>query len=90
MTAALNTFRGLGPPAAPAINAWHSCTAESRARTAEAISEDSIGESHNRVMIEQFRKRMGDRAPRWTETGVAALGAPRMRIEIRVVAVVNE
>jgi enamine deaminase RidA (YjgF/YER057c/UK114 family) len=51
---------------------------------------DSIGESHNRVRVEQFRKRMGDRSPLWTETGVAALGAPKMRIEIRVVAVVNE
>lgn len=51
---------------------------------------DEIGESHTRVMVEQFRKRMGDRAPLWTETGVAALGAPGMRIEIRVVAVVPE
>ena len=51
---------------------------------------DSIGESHNRVMVEQFRRRMGDRAPLWTQTGVAALGAPKMRIEIRVVAVLNQ
>lgn len=50
---------------------------------------DFIGEAHNRVMVEQFRKRMGDRAPIWTETGVPALGAPRMRVEIRVTAVVG-
>ncbi|BCJ61501.1 hypothetical protein Jiend_49230 [Micromonospora endophytica] len=47
-----------------------------------------IGETHNRVMVEQFRKRMGDRAPIWTETGVPALGAPGMRVEIRVTAIV--
>ncbi|GAA4202711.1 RidA family protein [Streptosporangium oxazolinicum] len=52
-------------------------------------STDSIGEAHNRVMVEQFRKRMGDRAPIWTELGVTALGAPKMRVEIRVTAVVG-
>ncbi|GAA0939246.1 Rid family hydrolase [Nonomuraea longicatena] len=50
---------------------------------------DFIGESHNRVMVEQFRERMGDRAPIWTETGVPALGAPKMRVEIRVTAVIG-
>ncbi|ONI89486.1 hypothetical protein ALI22I_15865 [Saccharothrix sp. ALI-22-I] len=50
-------------------------------------SADFIGEVHNRVMVEQFRKRMGDRAPIWTETGVPALGAPKMRVEIRVTAI---
>ncbi|MEV1006735.1 Rid family hydrolase [Streptomyces sp. NPDC049881] len=47
---------------------------------------DSIGEAHNRAMVEQFRRRMGDRAPIWTQIGVAALGAPGMRVEIRVTA----
>lgn len=51
-------------------------------------SAEFIGEVHNRVMVEQFRKRMGDRAPIWTETGVPVLGAPKMRVEIRVTAVV--
>lgn len=50
---------------------------------------DSIGEAHNRVMVEQFRRRMGERAPIWTQIGVAALGAPGMRVEIRVTAVVG-
>lgn len=50
-------------------------------------SDDSIGDAYNRVMVEQFRKRMGDRAPIWTETGVPALGAPKMRVEIRVTAI---
>lgn len=46
-----------------------------------------IGETHNRVMVEQFREHMGDRAPIWTEIGVPALGAPKMRVEIRVTAI---
>jgi enamine deaminase RidA (YjgF/YER057c/UK114 family) len=54
-----------------------------------ADSADSFV-SHNSVIADQFRKRMGDRAPIWTETGVAALAAPNMRIEIRVVAVVRD
>ncbi len=50
-------------------------------------SPDFIGEVHNRVMVEQLRERMGDRSPIWTQIGVAALGAPGMRVEIRVTAV---
>lgn len=42
---------------------------------------------HNRLMVAQFRARLGDRAPIWTESGVAALGDPDMRVEIRVTAV---
>lgn len=53
-------------------------------------SVDFIGEVHNRVMVEQFRKRMGERAPIWTEIGVPALGAPKMRVEIRVTAIVGQ
>jgi enamine deaminase RidA (YjgF/YER057c/UK114 family) len=53
-------------------------------------STDFIGEVHNRVMVEQLRKRMGDRSPIWTEIGVAALGAPKMRVEIRVTAIIGE
>jgi enamine deaminase RidA (YjgF/YER057c/UK114 family) len=52
-------------------------------------SEDFIGAEHNRVMVEQFGKRMGDRAPIWTEIGVKALGAPVMRVEIAVTAVLG-
>ena len=54
------------------------------------VEPDTIGDAHTRVMVEQFRKRMGDRAPIWTEIGVAALGAPGMRVEIRVTAVIGE
>lgn len=51
---------------------------------------DCIGEAHNRVMVEQFRLRMGERAPIWTQLGVSALGAPGMRVEIRVTAVAGQ
>ncbi|MFJ1761170.1 RidA family protein [Amycolatopsis sp. NPDC088138] len=50
---------------------------------------DTIGDDHTNVMVEQFRKRMGDRAPIWTQLGVAALGAPGMRVEIRATAIVD-
>ncbi|MFD4671922.1 Rid family hydrolase [Lentzea sp. NPDC058450] len=50
------------------------------------LGDDSFDE-HNRIMVEQFRERMGERAPIWTESGVTALGHPKMRIEIRVTAV---
>ncbi|GAB2735353.1 Rid family hydrolase [Amycolatopsis magusensis] len=50
---------------------------------------DFIGEVHGRVMVEQMRERMGDRAPIWTQIGVPALGAPNMRVEIRVTALVG-
>ncbi|GAA1692168.1 RidA family protein [Glycomyces endophyticus] len=64
---------------------------------ADVVSVDSyhlpddpayIGERPGRLMAEQFRKRMNGREPIWTELGVAALGAPGMRVEIRVTAVV--
>lgn len=53
-------------------------------------SSESIGDSHNDVMVEQLRERMAGRAPIWTQTGVSALGAPGMRIEIRVTAIVAD
>ncbi|MCV7430551.1 Rid family hydrolase [Mycolicibacterium bacteremicum] len=46
-------------------------------------------DAHNAIVIDQMRRRMPDRAPIWTETGVTALGAPQMRFEIRVTAVVE-
>ena len=55
-----------------------------------AETDVSIGDEHNQVMVEQFRKRMGERAPIWTQIGVATLGAPKMRVEIRVTAVVAQ
>lgn len=54
-----------------------------------ASAPDEIGAAHNDVMIAQMRKWMPDRAPIWTETGVTVLGAPKMRVEIRVTAIVE-
>lgn len=42
----------------------------------------------NETMIRLFRQYMPDHAPIWTETGVTALGEPKMRVEIRVTAIV--
>ena len=52
--------------------------------------ESAIGESHNAVMAREFRRRLGDRAPVWTQTGVTVLGLPEMRIEIRVTAIAGD
>ncbi len=53
-------------------------------------ADDEIGDVHTRVMAEQMRARMGERRPIWTEIGVAALGAPGMRVEIKVAAVTGQ
>ncbi|MER6237639.1 Rid family hydrolase [Streptomyces clavifer] len=52
-----------------------------------APGEDVISEDVNRIMSEQFRLRLGGRAPIWTETGVTVLGLAAMRVEIRVTAI---
>jgi enamine deaminase RidA (YjgF/YER057c/UK114 family) len=43
----------------------------------------------NETMARLYRQYMPDHAPIWTQTGVAALGLPEMRIEIRVIAIVS-
>jgi enamine deaminase RidA (YjgF/YER057c/UK114 family) len=53
-------------------------------------SDGTIGEDHLTTMAEQFRRRMGDRAPLWTCIGVAALANPSMRVEIAVTAVIDD
>lgn len=55
-----------------------------------ADGADTIGGDHNDVMAAQFRARMGDRSPIWTQTGVTVLGAPTMHVEIRVKAVIRD
>lgn len=52
-------------------------------------SADSIGDAHNDVFAKEMRRRCQDRYPIWTQTGVPALGAAGMRIEIRVTAIVG-
>lgn len=43
----------------------------------------------NETMARLFRQYMPNRAPIWTELGVSELGAPGMRIEIRVTAIIE-
>ena len=42
------------------------------------------------IMTEHFQRYMPDHAPIWTLVGVTALGDPKMRVEIRVTAIVPE
>jgi enamine deaminase RidA (YjgF/YER057c/UK114 family) len=42
------------------------------------------------TMTERFRHYMPDHAPIWTCLGVAALGDPKMQVEIRVTAILPE
>ncbi|OBG34145.1 Rid family hydrolase [Mycobacterium sp. E3198] len=52
-------------------------------------SDDSIGDQHMSVMVDQFRKRCGERLPLWTAVGVKALALPQQHVEIEVVAIVG-
>jgi enamine deaminase RidA (YjgF/YER057c/UK114 family) len=57
-----------------------------------AVNSYHLGfpEEVNHIMSERFRHHMPDHAPIWTAVGVAALGDPKMRVEIRVIAVLPE
>jgi len=44
----------------------------------------------NTIMSGLFRKHMPDHAPIWTLLGVARLGEPNMRVEIRVTAIIPD
>lgn len=54
------------------------------------VTEKDSFDAHNDVMVAQFRARMPDHAPIWTESGVTVLGAEQMRVEIRVTAIVED
>jgi enamine deaminase RidA (YjgF/YER057c/UK114 family) len=45
-----------------------------------------ISQQTTQTMAELLRRYMPDRAPLWTGLGVAALAGPKMRVEIRVTA----
>ncbi|MPY47623.1 Rid family hydrolase [Streptomyces acidicola] len=83
----IQAFDNVERTLAPAGATWRDVIAVNSYHIPSAA--DSIDEDHNRVMVEQFRRRMGDRAPIWTEVGVSALGAPGMRVEIRVTAILG-
>jgi enamine deaminase RidA (YjgF/YER057c/UK114 family) len=44
----------------------------------------------NQIMAERLRHHMPHHAPIWTALGVAALGDPKMRVEIRITAILPE
>lgn len=50
---------------------------------------DEIGGDHTAAMVAELRRRMPGHRPIWTQIGVAALGAPGMRVEIRVSAIIG-
>jgi enamine deaminase RidA (YjgF/YER057c/UK114 family) len=51
------------------------------------VGLDGHQDEINQTMTDQFRRYMPEHAPVWTCLGVAALGDPAMRVEIRVTAV---
>ncbi|MFI0420063.1 hypothetical protein [Spongiactinospora sp. 9N601] len=55
----------------------------------EFFATPGYGETQLANMHYYQAVRIGDRAPIWTETGVPALGAPKMRVEIRVTAIIG-
>jgi enamine deaminase RidA (YjgF/YER057c/UK114 family) len=57
-----------------------------------AVNSYHVGfpEDVNQIMTERFRHHMPDHAPIWRALGIAALGDPKMRVEIRVTALLPE
>jgi|SRR5215470_345872 len=76
-------FRNVGRTLASADAQWEHVI---------AVNSYHVGftEDVNRIMTERFRQYMPNHAPIWTLLGVAALGDPRMRVEIRVTAIVPD
>ncbi|MGN6031666.1 MAG: RidA family protein [Thermomicrobiales bacterium] len=54
------------------------------------VGLDGQQDAINAAMVSQFRAVMPDHAPIWTCLGVAALGDPAMRVEIRVTAILPD
>ncbi|MEU1301413.1 MULTISPECIES: RidA family protein [Streptomyces] len=54
------------------------------------VGLDTDYERVNQVMADLFRRWTPERAPIWTCLGVAALGHPRMRVEVRVTAILPD
>jgi enamine deaminase RidA (YjgF/YER057c/UK114 family) len=52
-------------------------------------ADDSIGDQHMSLMVDQFRKRFGESVPLWTAVGIEALALPHQRVEIEAVAIVG-
>lgn len=84
----VQAFDNVGRALAEAGATWADVVHVNSYRKVEPGAE-SIGDGHNRVMVREFRNRLGGRAPVWTQTGVTVLGLATMRIEIRVTALVG-
>ena len=83
----IRAFDNVERTLATAGASWHDVVHVNSYHVLDAPGE--AFDTHNEVMVAQFRKRMPDRKPIWTQTAVVALGAPKMRIEIRVTAMVE-
>ncbi|CAM2188104.1 RidA family protein [Paraburkholderia sacchari] len=55
--------------------------------TYHVVEPDGTLSRATQEVIRQFQKRFPDHKPTWTALGVAALGDPKMRVEVRVVAI---
>lgn len=83
----VRAFDNVGRTLATAGASWRDVVSVNSYHVSRVAGD--IADAHNPVMAREFRSRMGDRAPIWTQTGVPALGLPTMRVEIRVTAVVG-
>ena len=79
-------FRNVGRILALAGASWDDVISVNSYHVGLGGHQDEV----NQAMIEQFGHYMPDHAPTWTCLGVAALGEPEMRVEIRVSAVLPE
>ena len=52
-------------------------------------ADDSIGDQHMSVMVDQFGKRFGESLPLWTAVGIKALALTDQHVEIEVVAILG-
>ena len=84
----IQAFDNVERTLATAGAAWHHVVSVHSYHVPDA--DGRIGPEHLDTMVEEFRRRMGDRAPLWTCIGVAALANPEMRVEIHVAGVVAD
>jgi enamine deaminase RidA (YjgF/YER057c/UK114 family) len=84
----IQAFDNVERTLASAGASWHHVVSVHSYHVPDA--DGRIGPEHLETMVEQFRQRMGGRAPLWTCIGVAALANPEMRVEIQVIGVVAD
>lgn len=79
-------FDNLERTLAAAGATWHDVVAVNSYHLVDSVDGFEV---HNRVMVHQFRSRMNDRAPIWTQIATPAMGLPTMRVEIRATAIIE-